>query len=84
MIYQKNIQKLRSLVGEVAGQDISELELNHDLADFLGMDSLEILELLLAVENNFDVQFPDDALSKLKTLQDLLDVLDNQLQERES
>jgi acyl carrier protein len=84
MICQENIQKLRALVGEVAGQDISELEINHDLADFLGMDSLEILELLLAVENNFDVQFPDDALSKLKTLQDLLDVLETRLQERES
>ena len=84
MTREENIQKLHALVAEVGNRDISKLDLDHDLSDSSGMDSLGILELFLAVEKNFEVRFPDDELSNLKTLQDVLDVLETQLLRRKS
>ena len=50
------------------------------LQDDLGLDSLDCVELVLLVENRFDIRFSDPELKQLRTVQDLLDAIERGLQ----
>jgi acyl carrier protein len=50
------------------------------LQDDLGLDSLDCVELVLLVENRFDIRFSDPELKQLRTVQDLLDGIERGLQ----
>jgi len=65
-------EKLRTLLSEISKRDVSALGVDDDLVESLGLDSLAGLRVLAAVEKQFDVTFPDDQLSKLRTLRQLL------------
>ena len=52
------------------------MALDDDLARELAIDSLAGLRVLAAVEKRFDVRFPDERLSELRTLRQLLDCID--------
>jgi acyl carrier protein len=68
-------QKLRTLLTEVSGKDLSSTGLDDDLVRELGLDSLAALRLLATVEKRFDVRFPDERLSEFRTLRRLLEVV---------
>ena len=68
--------ELRGLVAEVAGRDSAEMGLDDDLVRELGLDSLTGLRVLAALEKRFDVRFPDDRLSSIRTLRQLVDAIE--------
>ncbi len=68
-------KELRVLVSELSKQDASAVGLDDDLTEVLDIDSLAALRMLAAAEKRFDVRFPDDQLTELRTLRRLLDTL---------
>lgn len=52
---------------------------DNDKIRELGLDSLDVVELLLQLEEEYDVHFDDVNMSKLVTVKDLLDEIDKQL-----
>mgnify|MGYP002087954273 CR=1 FL=1 len=48
--------------------------------DDLGADSLDIVELIMAFEEEFDIEIPDDAAEKIKTVKNAVDYIDSQIQ----
>jgi acyl carrier protein len=66
-------QRLRTVLGEVAREDLSLTGLDDDLVEVLGLDSLAALRLLAAVEKRFGVRFPDEHLAEYRTLRQLRD-----------
>ncbi len=68
--------ELRSAIAAYSKRDVSHLSLDDDLVEVLNIDSLNGLELLAAVEERFDVTFPDEQISELRTLRRLLGALD--------
>ncbi len=69
---------LRTLLAEVSGQDTSIVGPDDDLTHTLGLDSLAGLRLLAAVEKRFGVRFPDDRLGEIRTLKQLLELIESQ------
>lgn len=63
-------------MAQVSGHDVSQIERNADLVRVFGLDSLAGLRLLAAVEKNFDVRFPDDQLGNIRTLDQILDIIE--------
>ena len=45
----------------------------------LGLDSLDTVELLVAIEEEFDIEIPDDAAEKIKTVKNAVDYIDSQM-----
>ena len=74
--------ELRALLSKFSDCDLSAVELETDLVHELGLDSLAGLRMLAAVEKRFNVRFPDEKLSELRTLKQLLDVVDQKGKER--
>ncbi len=68
--------RLRRLLAELLQKDTDQLKLDEDLLMALDLDSLAALRMLAAVEKRFNVRFPDDQLSELRTLGRLVEAID--------
>ncbi len=66
-------QRLRRLAGECLGAEPSRIAPGTDLARDLDVDSLDVVEFVMAVEKEFGVELPDESLEGGTTLQDLVD-----------
>lgn len=68
-----NEQKILDMVYKVAGRPV---EKSSDLRKDLGMDSLDMVELILQTEQEFNVRIPDDVASEVQTVQDIIDKIE--------
>jgi acyl carrier protein len=59
---------VRTAIGAVSTHDVSTVETDDDLVEALGIDSLQALQILAAVEKRFDVRIPDEELSGLRSI----------------
>jgi len=69
--------QLRELVAVATNRDASGLSLDDDIALELGIDSLGGLRVLAGVEKKFDLRIPDERLSGVLTMRQLLEIIDD-------
>lgn len=70
-------EKVQEKVAEQLGVDAEEVLLESSFIDDLGADSLDIVELLMALEEEFDIEIPDEEAEKLSTVGDVVDYIKN-------
>jgi acyl carrier protein len=63
--------QIRSLVSEQLGVDRSELGANAKILDDLGADSLDVVELVMALEEAFDIEIADEDAELMNTIGDV-------------
>ena len=68
--------KVRDIVVEQLGSEADEVTLESTFIDDLGADSLDIVELIMAFEEEFNVEIPDEAAEKIKTVQDVVNYIE--------
>jgi len=73
------LEKLRTIIAEELGVEKDTIEADSHLSEDLGADSLDAVELIMAIEEEFDVEIDDTAATKIKTVQDILDYLENEI-----
>ncbi len=66
---------VRATVAQFIGQDLGQISETADFSEDLGMDSLDRLELLAAVEKEYDVTLSDDELSSVSNMRELIRAL---------
>ena len=69
-------EKVKQIIVEQLGVDESQVEPNASFVDDLGADSLDIVELVMAFEEAFDLDIPDDDAEKIKTVKDAIDYIE--------
>ena len=69
--------KVKAIVVEQLGVDESEVAIDSTFIDDLGADSLDIVELIMAFEEEFNIDIPDDVAEKIKTVKDTVDYIDS-------
>ena len=72
----KTFEKVRDIVVEQLGVELDELSIESTFIDDLGADSLDIVELIMAFEEEFNIEIPDEAAEKIKTVQDVVTYID--------
>lgn len=70
-------EKVRDIIAEELGLDADTIKLESNLTDDLGADSLDAIELIMAVEEQFDVQIADTEASNIKLVSDIVTYLEN-------
>ena len=65
--------KVKQIIVEQLGVDEAEVTPSASFTDDLGADSLDIVELVMAFEEAFDIEIPDEAAEKIKTVKDAVD-----------
>jgi acyl carrier protein len=69
-------EKVKQIIAEQLGVEEAEVTSSASFVDDLGADSLDTVELVMALEEQFDIEIPDDAAEKIRTVQDAIDYID--------
>lgn len=62
--------KVRKIIAEKLGVDMEEVIPEASFVDDLGADSLDLVELIMSMEEEFDTDIPDEDAEKIQTVQD--------------
>ena len=68
-------EKLASIIAEQLSVDPEEITLDTSFADDLGADSLDLVEVVVALEDELDVTIEDEELQTIKTVGDAYDLI---------
>ena len=68
--------KVKSIIVEQLGVDEEEVTLAASFTDDLGADSLDIVELVMAFEEEFGIEIPDEEAEKISTVRDAVEYID--------
>ena len=68
--------ELAEIVNEVTGIPAGDVQLEKSFTDDLDVDSLSMVEVVVAAEEKFDVRIPDDAVKDLKTVGDAVSYIE--------
>ena len=71
------LEKMKEIIAEQLSVDESEIALETSFKDDLGADSLDLFELVMALEEEYDVESPSDDLTELNTVEDVINYLKN-------
>ena len=69
-------ETLKQIISDTFSCDEAKITMEASLADDLGADSLDAVELQLALEDSLGVSIPDDALTQMKTVGDIVSYLE--------
>ena len=69
-------EKVKQIVVEQLGVEDSEVTPAASFIDDLGADSLDTVELVMAFEEGFDLEIPDEDAEKIRTVQDAIDYIE--------
>ena len=81
MAEQTTFEKLQNIVSNQLGIDKSQVVLSADFTKELGADSLDVVELVMAFEEEFDIEIDDDVAGEMATVEDALNYINAQAQE---
>ena len=71
-------QKVKQIIVEQLGVDEAQVDPTASFVDDLGADSLDIVELVMAFEEAFGVEIPEDAAEKISTVKDAIEYIEKQ------
>ncbi|MCR4961874.1 MAG: acyl carrier protein [Lachnospiraceae bacterium] len=67
------LEMLKKIVSEILGVDIREIKPESSFVDDLGADSLDLLQIVMGMEEKFNVKIPEEDLTGIVTVQDAID-----------
>jgi len=76
-------EKVKEIIVEQLGVDANEVTEKASFIDDLGADSLDTVELVMAFEEEFDIEIPDEDAEKLTTVGEAMKYLEDKLKEKE-
>jgi|TARA_B100000959_G_scaffold3618_1_gene3941 acyl carrier protein len=67
--------KVVQIISEQLGKNVSEIKMSSNFIEDLDADSLDTVELVMALEEEFEVDIPDEAAEKITTVQSAVDFI---------
>ena len=75
-------EKVNTIIGDHLAVDRASLVPEANLLDDLGADSLDIVELVMALEEEFGIEVPDEDVERMKTINDIVEYLRSRVESR--
>jgi acyl carrier protein len=72
-------ERVRSIISDQLGVSEEEIKPESKFIEDLGADSLDIVELIMAMEEEFETEIPDDEAEKIRNVNDVITFLKNNL-----
>ncbi|MBD2503601.1 acyl carrier protein [Anabaena azotica] len=79
MSQSDTFEKVKTIVVEQLSVEAEKVTPQANFANDLGADSLDTVELVMALEEEFDIEIPDEAAEKITTVQEAVDYINNQV-----
>ena len=74
-------EKIRAKIAEQLSIDEDDITMDSVFVDDLGADSLDLVELIMALEEEFDMEIPDEDAEKITTVGDVVDYIKSRVDE---
>ncbi|HID15609.1 MAG TPA: acyl carrier protein [Candidatus Atribacteria bacterium] len=71
--------RIKKIIAERLSLSEDEIRMDSSFLDDLGADSLDIVELIMAFEEEFDLKIPDEEAEKIETVKDVVDYIQSHL-----
>jgi len=68
-------ERVKEIIADQLGVSVDQIKPESKFVDDLGADSLDVVELIMAFEEEFGVEIPDEDAEKISTVQDVLDYI---------
>ena len=72
-------EKLQQIIAEVLNIDADEITMNTTFVDDLGADSLDVFQIVMGIEEEFDIEIPAEVAEKIATVGDAVEQIKNAL-----
>ena len=79
---EQDFRELQELAAEILGVEPEQVQMNVSFQRDLAADSLDLVELIAAIEDKYDVELPEEELEKMKNVGDLWQFLEAREAER--
>lgn len=76
----KIFKEVQSIVAEQLGVDIKQVTLQANFSEDLGADSLDTVELVMAIEEKFQIDIPDEHAEHISTLQEAVSFIEQAIE----
>ncbi|MCI5839668.1 MAG: phosphopantetheine-binding protein [Peptoniphilaceae bacterium] len=74
-------EKFEKLVEENFDVDINNLNFNENISENDEIDSIDLLDFVMTIEDEFEIEFSDDELDNIKTLNDMIEILEKKVED---
>lgn len=72
-------EKIKLILAEQLEVNAEDLTLETNIAKDLGADSLDVVELLMSIEDEFEIEIPDEEIENIRTIGELVDYIENNM-----
>lgn len=72
-------EKIKSILAEQLSVEEDNMTMETNIAKDLGADSLDVVELLMSIEDEFDVEIPDEEIENIRTIGELTEYIKNNM-----
>ena len=76
-------EKVVTIIAEQLGRDVESIKPESDIANDLGADSLDLAELMIAFEENFEIDIDEENVGNITTVEDVVNQIEKQLNSAE-
>lgn len=70
-------EKLKKIIAEVLNVDPDEITMETTFQDDLGADSLDVYQIIMDIEEEFDIEIPDETAEQVTTVEDAVEMIKN-------
>ena len=70
-------EKLQQIIAEVLNIDPEEITMNTTFVDDLGADSLDVFQIIMGIEEEFDIEIPAETAEQVTTVEDAVEMIKN-------
>ena len=71
------LERLKEIIADIVGLDTGEITMDSSFAEDLGCDSLDTVEIIMAIEDELDIKISDDAAENIATVGDAMEAIKN-------
>ncbi|MBQ7132012.1 MAG: acyl carrier protein [Oscillospiraceae bacterium] len=69
--------KVKEIIADQLGVDEDSIAMDSDIVEDLGADSIDAIDLILSVQEEFDIEIPDEAVEGIKTISDIVKYIED-------
>ena len=73
-------EKLKKVIAEVLNVDPDEITMDTTFTDDLGADSLDLFQIIMGLEEEFDIEIPNSQIKKFKTVKDVISFIESEIE----
>ena len=70
-------EEVKDILAENLDLDPNTIEMTSDLATDLGADSLDAIDIVMSLEDQYGIEVPDSAIENMKTIEDIVNFIEN-------